>query len=257
MKINSIEFELRRFELSQSNDKINYEKHSYNGFLGIEGRDAYFKYLEGLYNNYFVDLRMKIDNLIINNNNDLLLKFLKDRINLFNDIKNDFELKSTPDFWNSYIIRCQTVDAPILQRSQAARNEYGTVKFFIEMIGTQFYFIEKAINDLNLLHNTYDEVKEKSNRQNTSQKLQQNRASHIDEYFEKHFANKDITNKEIALMFDITRPTIQEWREQGKIIMISEQGKRPIIYSKEKLIEDLKDGTIKDRLKNIVQNGSK
>jgi len=250
MGIDNLEFELRRFELSQSNDKINYEKHSYNGFLGIE---ALYKHLDVLYHKYFTDLRIKIDNIIANNNNHLILALLRDRINLFNEIKEEFEIKSTLDFWKGYIKRCDTVDKPILQRSKAARNEYSTVKFFTEMIGTQSYFIGKGFDELKALYENYGESKADLNQQKKQQQNQilQNKHSYIDEYFEKHFPNKDITNKEIELMFGITRPTIQEWREKGKLIMTSDVGKRPITYSKEKLIEFLKDGQIKDRLVNI------
>jgi hypothetical protein len=39
MKDNNLELELRRYEVSDWNDKITYEKHYYNGFSGMDGTD--------------------------------------------------------------------------------------------------------------------------------------------------------------------------------------------------------------------------
>jgi hypothetical protein len=125
------------------------------------------------------------------------------------------------------------------------KNDCGTLKFFKEMSGTQFFFIEKGIEELTKIYATYNAPSRQSR---IPQPEQQVKKSHIDDYFEKHFTDKEITNGDIAKMFGITRPTIQEWREKGKLIQISADKKRPIIYDKEKLIEYLKDGIIKDKL---------
>ena len=252
MATNNLELELRRYEPSAWNDKITYEKHYYNGFSGMEGEEAYQRHLQGIYNAYFIELRENIDTLALSNSIDTLLKFLQTKIDLFNDINDKEGNESTRwvdyESFKNQIIRDETVDRDIVQRIQGAKNDYNTMKFFVRMIGTQLYFIEKGIDELNKIYMNYCPSTTKTN---MPQLKPQPNQHYIDEYFEKHFANKDITNKEIALMFGITRPTIQDWREKGKLIQISDEGERPIKYSKEKLIEYLKDGRIKDRLVNI------
>ena len=259
MKTNNLEFELRKFEMSQWDDKKNYEKHTYNGFLGIEGYDAFHRYLDELYHNYFSDLRIKIDNLIMSNNNNLILKYLEDKKNIFNTIKDDFELKSNLDYWNNYIVRCETVDAQILERSHGARNEYTTVKFFREMINTQLYFIEKGIDELKLLHETYGDGETNPNKQNTTQKpLQQNsikeKFHYVDEYFNQYTDKDILINKDIEYIFDIDRATVINWRKKGKLVQISEDNKRPILYSKSDIIDRIKDGVLPHRLTSIKHN---
>ena len=260
MATNNLELELRRYEPSAWNDKITYEKHYYNGFSGMEGEEAYQRYLQGIYNVYFIELRKDIDTLALSNSIDTLLKFLQTKIDLFKDINDKEGNESTRwvdyESFKNQIIRDETVDRDIVQRIEGAKNDYNTMKFFVRMIGTQLYFIEKGIDELNKIYVNYspsthiNDIPQSEPKPKAQPKPQPNQ-NFIDEYFEKHFANKDITNKEIMLMFDITRPTIQDWREKGKLIQISDEGERPIKYSKEKLIENLKDGIIKDRLVNI------
>lgn len=63
MKNVNLVSELMRVEYSDSNDKVGYEDHSYNGFLGIQGSEAYYNHLDRLYNDYFEKLRENVDSL--------------------------------------------------------------------------------------------------------------------------------------------------------------------------------------------------
>lgn len=288
MKTNNFIIELNKVDSRYS--KYDHENNSLNGFrCDVNGVSEYEDYLNDLFIEYFNEINDHINNLLLCQDVSKIIIVINNAIKVFNDLKekiieSDEELKELISNLDELLIRdnfmyedrkeevqeqqklsClrynfknNIIDIPALYENlfQKNGNEW-KIEFFIlrmEKIGRDYIY--NSLDKLNDLLNSYFPpiLSQKST------KVAINKAdstSWIDEYFEKHFANKDITNKEIALMFDITRPTIQEWREQGKIIMISEQGKRPIIYSKEKLIEDLKDGTIKDRLKNIVQNGSK
>ena len=245
MKSNNLELELNRFEASEWNDKITYEEHIYNGFSGIEGSECYNNYLNELYNNYLSNFRQKIDGLL--HDKDVLLAVISDKISLFEGIKDDYLLKNT--MYNHYDDYLQSLSRDMNTNNiKGLSNDYNTLLFFRAMSGTQMYYIEKNIDELKKMYTNYNTSTKKGN---APQPQHQESKHHIDEYFEKHFANKDITNKEIVLMFDISRPTISEWEKKGKLIKISDEGKRPIIYSKEKLIEFLKDGKIKDRLRDV------
>ena len=230
MKTDNFEMELRRYEPSPADDKITYEKHFYNDFSGMEGEESYQRYLQSLYDAYFYDLRQKIDTLVFTNI-DTLLRFLKTKIDLFNEI-NDKEYKNNTR-WIDYesfkrlIIRDETVDRPIIQRSKEARNQYHTMKFFVGMIDTQLYFIEKAINELTQIYNTY------------SPQPQPQKISERD-------IDKDIWDntlkieKEILDTFDLARifhkdtRTINRWVRDGVINPIDEN-KRPHQFRKDEV----------------------
>ena len=247
MKSNNLELALRRFEISQENDTLSYENHYYNDFSGVEG-EGYTYHLEGLYNDYFLSLRTQIDTLVLQDK-ETARQFIQTKIDLFTEIQNEFELKSTLDSWIShrkqFDSEMQRISDYTLWRK--IKNQRDTVGFFIEMIGTQKYYIEKAISELTRIFDTYNSVGKHQITTGTKTPIQEKQHP-IDEYFEKRFADKDITNEEICQMFGISRQTAQAWRKAGKLIQISDEGKRPIKYNKAKLIEYLKNGTIKERL---------
>jgi len=153
MKTNNFELELRRYESSVLNDKINY-----NDFLNLEGEDAYQNYLQGLYDEYFFKIRETIDTLAITNI-DVLLRFLQTKLDLFKDIYDKENNNNTrwvdSDFFKDLIKRDESVDKSLVENSQGAKNQYKTSIFFAGMISVQFLFIEKAINELTQIFNTY------------------------------------------------------------------------------------------------------
>lgn len=153
MKTNNFELELICYKPSDLNDKINY-----NGFLSLEGEEAYHVYLQGLFDNYFCELRVKIDTLA-ETNTDTLLKFLQTKIDLFNDINDKENINNTRwidyEFFKDSINRDKTVDRSIVEKSQGAKNQYKTLNFFVGMMNVQFFFIEKAINELTQIYNIY------------------------------------------------------------------------------------------------------
>lgn len=158
MKTNNFELELRRYESSVINSQIYNDKLIYNGFSSLEGEDAYQVYLQGLFESYFCELREKIDTLVLTNT-DILLKFIQTKLDLFNDIYDKDNNNNTR--WFNYesfkysIIRDETVDSSIVEKSQGAKNQYKTSKFLVGMMNIQFNFIEKAINELTQIYNIY------------------------------------------------------------------------------------------------------
>lgn len=247
MKSNNLELALRRFEISQENDIIPYENHYCNDFSGAES-EAYTSHLESLYNDYFLSLRTQIETLVLQDK-ETTRQFLQTKVDLFTEIQNEFDMKSTLDVWintgKRFSLEMQYTNDPDLWRK--IKNQRDTIDFFIEMIRTQNYYIDKAITELTRIFDTYNSVGKHLFNTRAKTPIQE-KQHHIDAYFEKHFANIEITNKEICRMFGITRQTAQAWCEEGKLIRISDESKRPIKYDKAKLIEYLKDGIIVKRL---------
>ena len=247
MKSNNLELALRRFEISQENDALSYESHYCNDFSGAES-DAYSAYLESLYNDYFLSLCTQIDALIIQDK-ETARQFLQTKIDLFTETQNEFDLKSTLQVWinteRRFNMEMQHTNDPDLWRK--IKNQRDTIGFFIEMIGIQNYYIDKATTEIKRIYDTYNSVGKPKITTGTQTPIQ-DKQHHIDEYFEKHFPDMEITNKEICEMFGITRQTAQAWFEEGKLIRISDEGKRPIKYDRAKLVEYLKDGIIKYKL---------
>ena len=225
MKQDNLELALREYNPSVGNDKITYEKHYYNGFAGIEGDEAYYKHLETLYNAYFVDFRGKIDNLVMKDANTLR-SFLQNKIDLFNNIADDFKNKNQLGSWKGLIRRDETVDKPTLQRSPGARNEYYTMKFFVEMINVQNYFIDKAITELTGIYNNFNPnqqpqtiTEEGINKEEWDNAL-------------KDYPN-DMTTQDVAKAFAKSERTINLWKKQGMITPYHEG--HPDIYTKEEI----------------------
>ncbi|MDH6307387.1 hypothetical protein M2451_000536 [Dysgonomonas sp. PFB1-18] len=254
MKNNSLELELRKVEFSTPNDKIPFEKHTYNGVLGIQGCEAYYNHLDKLYNEYFENIRENIENLLFSDKNSILI-YLNDKIILFDSIKSDFNEKNYMD-WDAYIVSCEKYYSENIKSNQGAKNEYNTAKFFKEMSGTQVYFIEKGINDLQQLFNNYNGEKKIADTSKKNLSIKNNSLSaYVDDYFSRYSDSDTLTNKDLEFIFDITRPTIDKWKIQGKFIQISEEGKRPILYSKEDVMNKIKNGVLPHRLTDVEQKG--
>ena len=223
---NNLEIELKRVERSASDDKISYEKHSYNGFLGIQDYEAYHNHLDSLYYGYFGKLRDNIDNLLINSR-DNLLRYLQDKITLFNTIKSDFEIKNLIDFWNNYIKSSEKYHSEAIKNNIGAKNEYNTAKFFKRMEETQLYFIEKGIDELNQIYNIYNPNSE-------SQKITQEQidketwSNTLSEYGEI------INTFDLAKIFKRDEATIRRWVKKGAITPI-DKNKRPMQFIKDEI----------------------
>lgn len=248
--INNLVAELKKFEYSKNDDKIGYEQHSYNGFLGMEGSEAYYNHLEELYSKYFDNIRENVENLLFNDKCSLLV-YLNDKIILFDSIKSDYELKNYMD-WDSYIISCEKHYSENIKNNPGARNEYQTAKFFKEMSGTQLYFIEKAIDELQQLYSNYNNENNIIEIPEKNLSIKSNSLSeYVDDYFLRYSDCDTLTNKDLEFIFGKTRPTIDKWKENGKFIEISENGKRPILYSKEVVKNNIKNGILPHRLTDI------
>lgn len=249
MKNNNLELELRKVEFSVPNDKIPFEQHSYNGILGSEGVDVYYRLLDDLYVSYFAELRLNIDSIITNQNNQLN-NFLNSKILLFNDIRDDYFLKNYLDY-NSLISGYEQ-DIKVGNSNPNLKNEYDTIKFYAEMSSIQLSFIKKSINNLQQLYNNYNTEDNTANAPKKNLSTKSNSLSeYVDAYFSKYSDSDTLNNKDLEFIFDITRPTIDEWKSQGKFIEISKKGKRPILYSKEDVKNNIKNGVLPHRLTDI------
>lgn len=250
MKNVNLVSELMRVEYSDSNDKVGYEDHFYNGFLGIQGSEAYYNHLDRLYNDYFEKLRENVDSLLFGDKSSILI-YLNDKIILFNSVKSNYNEKNYMD-WGAYILSCEKHYSENIRSNQGAKNEYNIAKFFKEMSGTQLYFIEKGINDLQQLFNNYNTETNITDIPKKNSPAKNNSLSeYINDYFSRYSDSDTLTNKDLVFIFDITRPTIDEWKTLGKFTEISENGKRPILYSKEDVKNNIKNGVLPHRLTDI------
>lgn len=251
MKNNNLELELRKVEFSAPNDKISFEEHTYNSIFGSQGVDVYYKHLDDLYMSYFSELRSNIDSLITNQNNQLN-NFINSKILLFNNIRDDYFLKNYLDY-NSLIGNYER-DIKAGNNNPNLKNEYNTVKFYAEMSSIQLSFIEKAIDELQQLHNNYNAENNITDVSKKNISTKNNSLSeYVDGYFLRYSVDDTLTNKDLEFIFDITRPTIDEWKTQGKFIEISEKGKRPILYFKEDVKNSIKNGVLPHRLTDIAK----
>lgn len=252
MKNKNLVTELKRVEFSTSDDKISFEQHSYNGFLGIQGSEAYYNHLENLYNEYFDNIREKVENLLFNDKCSLLA-YLNDKIKIFDNIKLEYKLKNYMD-WNSYIISCEKHYKENIKNNSGAKNEYQTAKFFKEMTDVQISFIEKAIKEINDLYNNYNDGDGKTTVEKPKENLSpQNKSlsEYVDDYFSRYSDGDTLTNKDLAYIFHITRPTIDAWKVQGKFTQIYKEGERRILYSKGDVKNNIKNGILPQRLTDI------
>jgi hypothetical protein len=228
MKTNNLELELRRYELSDLDDKISFEENCYNDFSGYQGVDAYQKYLQGLYDEYFFKIRETIDTLAITNI-DVLLRFLQTKLDLFNDIYDKENNNNTrwedSDFFKDLIKRDESVDKSLVENSQGAKNQYKTSKFFAGMISVQFLFIEKAINELTQIFNTYSpNPKPISITKNDIEK---------EKWDNTLKDEKDILNtNDLARIFGKDTRTINRWVKEGVLDPI-DKNKRPHQFKKD------------------------
>jgi len=220
---NNLELALRCYEPSPWNDKITYEKHYYNGFSGLEGIEAYQSYLEGLYVNYFMSLREQIDKVLFIDI-DVLLKFLKTKIDLFNEI-NDIDCNyclRQVDYkcFESMIER----DEKAVSLSIGAINDYGTMIFFRQMIGVQLYFIERAINELTRIYITYNPLPQSM--------IITERDIDKDTWDNTLKEENDIIDTfDLARIFNRKEPTIRRWIREGVLNPI-DRNRRPQQFRK-------------------------
>lgn len=227
MKSVNLELALGRFEISEDNDSISYIYKVFNGFSGGEGCDAYNLFLDKLYNDYFLNLRTQIDNLILQNI-EVAFNFLKSKAILFDDIQNDFDTKSTLEFWigNSKMLKNELEQKDTHSSLwNKIKNSKDTVDFYIEMINTQKFYINKSITEIQTIQNCY------------SPKSQN---PIITDYgIDKEMWDNtlkdypDVINTfDLAKIFNKDSRTINRWVKEGAIIPI-DKNKRPQQFKKD------------------------
>ncbi len=149
MKTNNLEIALREFKiLVEVNDKkmiITYNNYKIDEML------EYKQYILGLYNDYFVDLRAKLETLMLNNPT-LLLNFVESKITLFNDIKDTKGINNNR--WRMYLTAKKKLENEKILDNLKSMSE--SIPVLLEkMIKVQLYYINKAINELTNLHSIY------------------------------------------------------------------------------------------------------
>jgi hypothetical protein len=180
MKDNDFELALKRFEYSESNDELTYEKHYYNGFSGMESEEAYHKHLQALYDNYIFELNKKIEAQTFTNP-AALSTYIHSKLILFTKIKTEWDNNYIIDTWNSTIQATYSY----YMNSKYARNELGTLQFFVKCVGSQYYFIDEIIKDITELCNLYNPQQSQS----TINKPKQATVKNFTDYL--HHNNKD------------------------------------------------------------------
>lgn len=227
MKSRNLELALRQFEISDDNDTISYIDHFYNGFSGAEGSEAYYCFLEQLYNDYFLNLRTQIDNLILQNI-EIALNFVSTKIVLFNDIQNDFKFKSTLEFWLSN----KDLSNDELNQKEAysslwkkIKNQRDTIDFFIGMIETQEYFINKALLELLSIKNSYSSKSDNPTITENEIDIQK---------WENLLKNESeiLSTFDLARIFNKASRTINRWVKEGAIVPI-DKNKKPQQFKKD------------------------
>jgi len=150
MKDTDFEIALRRFDTSDPNDKIGYEKHYYNDFSGLESEEAYHNHLQSLYDNYVVKINETIEKQSFINPN-ALSNYIQSKLTMLNNTKKGWDEKEYIfDTWKSTI---ETTNKYYFN-SQYARNERDTLQFWLNCVGSQYHFMDKIIVYLTQLSNT-------------------------------------------------------------------------------------------------------
>lgn len=75
--------------------------------------------------------------------------------------------------------------------------------------------------------------------------------NYVDDYFNQYTDKDILTNKDLETIFNINRVTIINWRKKGKLEKVSDDDKRPILYSKADIVNKVKDGVLPKRLNSI------
>lgn len=157
MKTNNLEIALREFKiLVEVNDKkiiITYNNYKIDEML------EYKQYILGLYNDYFVDLRAKLETLMLNNTS-LLLNFIESKRTLFNDIKDTKGINNNR--WRMYLTAKRKLENEKVLDNLKSISE--SIPILLEkMIKVQLYYINKASKELTSLHDMYASQKSEQN----------------------------------------------------------------------------------------------
>lgn len=216
--------ELYRVEYSPTDDNKRYENHSYNGFTGMQDDEAYYKYLDTLFIQYFVEVKKTITKLLVDNRTTLL-DYINEVKMSFADIKNNFNEKNYFD-WKLYIKNCETNYQDVIKTNKRAKNEYETAKFNLRMCEVQLYFIDKSIQKVNILYDNYNPNKDEQSKIIAEAEISKEKWEQtLSEY-------KDIIDTfEVAKIFSNKETTIRRWVKEGKLTPI-DKTTRPMKFHK-------------------------
>ena len=129
MKDTDFEKALKRFELSDWNDKVTCEQHYYNGFSFQQGDEAYCVHLQELYSRFIAIVSKKAGKQVSKNSNELN-NYLKSKLISFNEIKEE---------WND---RQHVFDSWISNIANGKAKIFG---FWLKCAVLQIFFIDRVL----------------------------------------------------------------------------------------------------------------
>ena len=206
---NKLFVELRRFELSSTDVNVNAEKHCYNGVSGLEGEEAYNRFLEKCFSDFFDELRDKIAVEIILHKEEVL-QYLNMLL---------FDVQSIEEELSQHLLSCGfdgcieaiREDIKVGNKNICLRNELSCLVFFRSMCQIQFTYVEKTrVKLLGLINNF--------SRRIVLEKQTEEHEERYDEYIGLLAEYGDLlTIGDLCKIFDVTRVTINNWEHDGKI----------------------------------------
>lgn len=197
-----------------------------------------------------------MDDLLLDDNPNYT-RFIQSKLDTFGKIK--LNLESNDQFLIKLIEdHKRNVNDKVYEN---LHNEHDLINFYNEMFGMQMYFVELGIYELSkfLISFTKSSVAMEKCLSSVAPSIQietaivpktdkeKSRAEYIQSYFKANFTDKDtLTNTDIRNIFGITRPTIQSWREETKVLkMQTGSTPRNILYSKQEVIDACLSGKIR------------
>ncbi len=227
---NKLFIELRRFELSPTDVNVNAEKHSYNGVTGLEGEDAYNRFLEKCFSDFFDELRDKIAIEVILHKEEVL-QYLNMLL---------LDVQSIEEELSQHLLSCgfdgsidgMLNDIKAGNKNICLRNELSCLVFFRNMSQIQLVYVEKTREKLLALMNNFSHriVPEKKNEE-------YERGERHDEYMELLVEYGDLlTIADLCKIFEISRVTVNNWEREGKIKRTDTNGRPRYLKSEIKRI---------------------
>ncbi len=227
---NKLFIELRRFELSPTDVNVNAEKHSYNGFTGLEGEEAYSQFLRKCFSDFFDKLSDKIANEVVFHKEEVL-QYLNMLLLNIHSI-NDEVLQQVLGCGFDGCIDGMQNDIKAGNKNICLRNELSCLIFFRNMSQIQLGYIEQTKEKLLALINNFSHriVPEKKNKECERDE------SH-DEYMELLVEYGDLlTIADLCEIFEISRVTVNNWEREGKIKRTDVNGRPRYLKSEIKRI---------------------
>lgn len=208
---NKLFVELRRFELSPINVNMSVEKHSYNGLMGLEGEEAYSRFLGKCFSDFFDKLSDKIANEVVFHKEEVL-QYLNMLLLNIQSI-NDEVLQQVLECGFDGCIDGMQNDIKAGNKNICLRNELSCLVFFRNMSQIQLGYIEQTKERLLVLIDNFSHRVVLGRQKEVYGERNEN-----DEYSELLSNYGDLlTITDLCKIFSKSRMTINTWEREGKI----------------------------------------